>query len=372
MTFRVPFIKPSFPDAAEIAEDYKKILEANWFTNFGQFEKELRNQTAAFLGGGVHVCTVANATLGIEIAVRALLKKDEKKNRVLVPAFTFAAGPEVLISNDFVPVFIDMNDDVQPDVVQARAYIAAHKDVMAGILLCNIFGVGNVEIEEWEKLANQYGLPLIIDSAAGFGSQYSETEMVGVKGGCEVFSMHATKPFAVGEGGLVVTRDEALATKLRHIENFGFDDNHTISAIGTNAKLPELSCAIGLRQLADFTSRLAVRRDNLKHYKGLLEKHGYTFMRNDERSTVPFVTVFAKTPDVAKRVTERLRREGVEARNYYSPLHIEPQLMKYCEVADVLTRTEAFAERVVSLPLHDHMSIELIEDIVKTMVIAGK
>jgi len=137
-----------------------------------------------------------------------LLKGDRKK--VLLPSFTFAAGAEAILRSGFEPLFIDVDrKSWQPNIEQAEQILTESDDI-AGILLCNVFGVGNTNITEWEKLASKFAKPLIIDSAAGFGSKYFDEEKVGTRGDCEIFSMHATKPFAIGEGGLVVSKNEKL------------------------------------------------------------------------------------------------------------------------------------------------------------------
>lgn len=363
MRSKISFIKPSFPKPEHVAKDYEEIVNNNWFTNFGPFEQRFRKEAAAFIGEGVSACTVTSATLGLEIAVRALVKRHEGMNEVLVPSFTFAAGPEVLLSQGFCPVFIDINDRIQPDYEQAKAYLREKRATVSGILLCNTFGTGNEDISLWENLASEYSLPLIIDSAAGFGSEYSDSERVGMRGDCEVFSFHATKPFAVGEGGLITSRDEKLIQKCREIENFGFGAEREIGYIGTNAKMQEINAAIGLRQLQGFEDRLNARRESLRRYKGILGPLGYVFQPNDERSTVAFVSAIAKDSKTASDALTKLREYDVEARNYYQPLHMQRQFAHSVKWAGTLDKTTEIASRIISLPLHDHMKLESIEAI---------
>lgn len=357
MKYKVPFIKPSFPDAVLVAEDYNTIIENNWFTNFGPFEQRFRREAADYIGEGAHACTVANATLGLDIAVRTLLK-ESGQNEVLVPSFTFAAGPEVIISNGLTPVFIDIDSNIQPDFEQAAEYISRNRSNMAGILLCNTFGTGNRNIESWEGLAQEYGLPLIIDSAAGFGSEYLNDEKIGLRGDCEVFSFHATKPFAVGEGGMITSRNESFIQKCREMQNFGFGTNRQIDHIGTNAKMQEINSAIGLRQLGGFATRLAGRRESLECYKENLSDIDFTFQDNDNRSTVAFVSAIAPSPEWADLAYTKLHQHGIEARRYYSPLHLESNLARRSLIAFSLANTEDIASRTLSLPLHDHMNVE--------------
>lgn len=369
--YKVPFIKPKFPSSDDIQADYRAIVESNWFTNFGPYESRLCQQVTEFLGDNLYVTTVANATLAIDVAVRSLFKGQTRKE-IIVPSFTFAAGPEVLITHDLVPVFIDIEQEtLQPSLAQASTYIEAHKDFVGGILLCNIFGVGNRDIKAWEELARAYQIPIIVDSAAGFGSQYTESEYIGGRGDCEIFSLHATKPFSVGEGGFVVSRNADFIEKIRALENFGFDSSRTITAIGTNAKLQELNCAIGLRQLEGLKDRLKVRQASLRRYKRFLEPKGYIFQDNDELSTVAFVSAIAPTKDASDLSEKQLKEAGIETKRYYAPLHNYPILMEYARVGGDLSITNDIATRILSLPLHDNMSDELIEEICQMIVTTG-
>lgn len=368
MKYNIPFIKPSFPTGTDIGADYDKIVASNWFTNFGPYEQSFRKQIGDFIGQEVKVATAANATLAIDLAVRALFKRTDTRQQVIVPSFTFAAGPEVLISQGFTPVFIDIEEDSwQPSIVQADEYIATHADTLAGILLCNTFGVGNPAVVKWEELATKYDLPIIIDSAAGLGSKYTNSTYIGARGDCEIFSLHATKPFAVGEGGLIVSKRPELVEDVMALQNFGFDGQRNITAIGTNAKLQELSCAIGLRQLENFAARLSDRQSSLSVYKESLSKLGYSFQTNDHLSTVAFVSVIAPSETIGNEVYERLLSSGIEAKRYYRPLHEQKIFKDKVVIASSLDVTNNIAARIISLPLHDNMSEALISSIVRTM-----
>lgn len=356
MKYKIPFIRPAFPSVSEVAEDYAKIIESNWFTNFGPYEREFIKRAAGFLGEDIFACSVSNATMGLFIAIQTVFKIDCDRKKVLVPSFTFAAGPEMLILSGFTPVFIDIDKNSwQPDWKQAEAYISNNQDSVAGVLLCNSFGVGNMSIKEWERIAQVYDMPLIIDSAAGFGSSYEGTQRVGTRGDCEIFSLHATKPFAVGEGGLIVSKNQGLIDMARSFENFGFNQDKKIGVIGINAKMQEFNAAIGLRQLEGFDGRLANRRLSLEKYKAKLTPIGCIFQENDQNSTIPFVSVVMKSSGLAVAVLDKLNQSGVEARKYYEPIHRQSILMQKSEKPYNLSVTEDIYDRMVSLPLHDSM-----------------
>jgi len=365
--YKIPFIRPIFPSIDEISKDYQKIVSSNWYSNFGQYEKELSLKAAQFVGSTVYATTVANCTLGIDIAVLALF--DTSKRKVVTQSFTFAAGAEVLIRNGFEPLFIDINKQTwQMDLRQAEEVIVEDAEDIAGILLCNTFGVGNPDIEQWERLAKKHDIPLIIDTAAGFGSRYGSDEIVGGRGDCEVFSLHATKPFAVGEGGLITSRNEELIQKLRSLQNFGFEGDRMVHMIGMNAKMQEFTCAIGVRQLEKLSERVITRQDKLRTYKKHLESQGFIFQPGDEASTVPFVSVLVPNGVDVSEAQERLQEAGVEARRYYTPaVHLHPVIMAHASISRQLTATEDISDSIISLPLLNDMTDDDIRMICDTL-----
>ncbi len=356
---KIAFIHPQFPSTNAIANDYRKILQNNWFTNFGPFERDLSNNLAKYIGHNVEVATVANATLGIMLAIQALFPEPTpKKNEVLMPSFTFAAGAEMLILLGYKPVFIDINrDTIQLDIAKAEKYLVNNKAKVVGILFCNIFGVGTSDIDAWEKLCKKSKVPCIIDSAAGLGSKYKDGSLLGWRGDCEVFSFHATKPFAVGEGGAVISRNKKAIAKIRQLQNFGFNSNREAEVLGINAKLQELNCAIGIRQLKKLDKRVDKRKRILSWYRQMLSPHGYQFQDNSENSSLAFASIIAPSKKIASKGYDRLTSAGVEARRYYNPpLHSHVFLKKKTKVAHKLVVTEEICQRVISLPIHDKIT----------------
>jgi dTDP-4-amino-4,6-dideoxygalactose transaminase len=347
-------------------EDYHSILDSNWYTNFGPYEKELSQKAGEYVGDGIYATTVANCTLGLDIAIMALFDKS-KGNKVLVPSFTFAAGPEMLIRNDYEPVLLDVESDTwQMSITQAEEILSTDNGI-AGILLCNEFGVGNPKIEQWEALAKKHNKRLIIDSAAGFGSRYRPDEVIGGRGDCEIFSLHATKPFAVGEGGLITSKNETLIKQLRTLQNFGFEDDRTVHTIGTNAKMQEFNCAIGVRQLHKLQGRIAGRQEKLRIYKAHLKS--FEFQPNDELSTIPFVSALVPEGYDADFSQKTLLDASIEARRYYTPaLHLHSAIVERSSIPNPLTVTESMSDRIISLPLLNDMSEQDIIDVCEALV----
>lgn len=365
MTFDIPFIKPRLPPAAQLVEDYDAIIASNWFTNFGPKERAFAAGIGAWVGDRTAV-TFTNATIALIGLLRCALGDGDRSREVIVASFTFAAGPAAIEWAGFTPLLIDVEPDgLQPDLEQARALVLSRSSV-AGILLTNTFGIGNDAIAGWEALAADAGLPLLIDSAAGFGSRYADGTMVGTRGTAEVFSFHATKPFAIGEGGAVTTGDHELADRLRRFQNFSFAADRGADGLGLNGKLAEIPAAIGLRQLERFETALQRRQDVLERYRAGLPA-GWRLPAGIERSSVCFATVLAPDRASRDRARERLTAAGVEARVYYTPaVHRQPQFAD-APRSPSLAVTEDIGDRVLSLPVHEEMPAASIRRVVDAL-----
>lgn len=361
MKYSVPFIKPELPNAEELSSYYQKIVDSNWFSNFGPLEQELCRGIEKYIGQNINATTVSNATAGLMLALKALLPSD-RKGQVLIPAFTFAAGAEAIEWCGHEPVFIDIDKDTwQPDLKQAESYILQNRNEVTGILFCNIFGAGDPNINGWEKLAKEFSLPLIIDSAAGFGSKYSDGNKLGAKGDCEVFSFHVTKPFGVGEGGAITSRSTELIEKIRSMSNFGFSKSREVTNIGLNAKMQEINAAIGLWQLERIDERVERHQKNLVEYKKLLDKYGFKFQNNQEKSSVCFVSALAPSYEVADKLFDNLIKAGVEVNRYYNPpLHKQEAFSAYKPAKD-LKNTEEICRCIVSFPSHTVINEDIID-----------
>lgn len=359
MPAEIPFIRPSFPVPAELAEDFEAIVQANWYTNFGPKEREFARALGDYLGPDLHVATLANGTLALIAALQVTLGPGTRDRYLLMPSFTFVAVAQAAQWTGYRPWFIDIDPDTwQPSVVSASAVLERSRDQVAGILLPNVFGVGNPDIDAWEKLAAEWELPIVIDSAAGFGSAYADGRPVGGRGACEIFSFHATKPFAVGEGGALVSRDQHLVEKTHRFQNFGFEASRDCTLLGMNGKLQEISAAIGLRQLAGLDRRLASRRKVFDCYRAELTRLGLQFQPNAEASSLCFASACCTSADQKSAVLASLSQHAIQARDYYNPpLHLQQYFVADTELRSAdLSTTEAICSRIVSLPVHDDMA----------------
>ncbi|HEY5108230.1 MAG TPA: aminotransferase class I/II-fold pyridoxal phosphate-dependent enzyme [Acidimicrobiales bacterium] len=355
MTAPIPFLRPTFPSPEQLADAFVEITDSGIFSNGGPAAREFRHGLALRLGcDDDQVSLTSSGTTALELAVQTLF--DRGRTQVLVASFTFAAGPLVVSRAGFEPVFVDIDPvSWQPSLDQARSWCATNASSLAGILLTSTFGVANPEIAGWEALAEEHGVRLIVDSAAGFGSTYHDGEPLGLRGDCEVFSFHATKTLAIGEGGAARSRSTEVAATIDRLANFGFDAERRSVLRGTNAKLCELSSKIGTLQLAVLEDRLRLRQAVFTRYRDGLEDLGVTFQPLADRSALPFVSAAFDRADRRDAAQRALGAAAIETRAYYNPpVHRHPVF----DGATVLPVgvTDDLAGRILSLPMSDTLT----------------
>lgn len=334
----------------QVFQDYvDQIYEAKWLTNNGPLVQELEQKIAEFLQVD-HCILVCNATIGLEIASRAL----DLQGEVIVPSFTFIASAHALQWQGIRPVFCDVGDASHHiDPAQIERHITPNT---RGILGVHVWGDA-CDTDGIAAVAEEYGLKVLYDAAHAFACEH-QGRMIGNFGDAEVFSFHATKFFNTFEGGAITTNDAALADKLRFMRNFGFAGYDDVQHIGVNGKMTEIAAAMGLALLSSLDEIAARNRDNYLHYKACLEDvpgiELYAYDLSSRHNYQYIVVEIDKTVTGVSRdiLTEVLKAENVFARRYFYPgCHMmEPYRSYYPHAGLLLPHTEALTERVFLLP----------------------
>ena len=337
--------RPNIGDTHRFTARVSDILERKWLTNNGPYVDEFEKRIVD-LTGVKHCIAICNATIALEIAIRALGLTGE----VIVPSFTFVATAHALQWQEITPVFCDI--DPQTHGIDPEKIESLITPRTTGIIAVNLWG-NHCEVARLEEIAERRGLKLLFDSAHALGCSY-QGRMIGGFGNAEVFSFHATKFVNTFEGGAIVTNDDDLARAVRLMQNFGFISYDQIAGVGTNGKMSEISAAMGLTNLESMAEFIAINSRHHKQYaKELSELSGVTLLPNDEeeKSNYQYVVLeidSAKTKISRDALMQILHHENVLARRYFYPgCH---RMKPYNLREHTLPETERVSERVLSLP----------------------
>ena len=372
---KLRFQRPALPSLDQIAPYFAEAERIRWYSNNGPCHEQLTERIERYVGHGVHAVPVGNCTLGLMAlldttrpAGASAPVANGPRPLVVTPSYTFVAAASAILWAGFEPLFVDVDPltwQLTPEVV-AEA-LDAHRGRVAAVLATSTFGcaVPDDVYRQWAAACSAHDVALIIDSAAGFGARDDLGRLIGGRGVAEVFSFHATKPFAIGEGGVITTTDAALAQRLRQLINFGFDDSRQVVLPGGfNAKLDELHAAVGLSVLDHYEAILEARRASAKVVTSALVSLGYTFQPLCENATWQHIATQAPAELDRDRFLALAAARGVEVRTYFDiPLHAHPA---YAHLArhGSLAVTERLAARALSLPMANDLDGADLERIV--------
>jgi dTDP-4-amino-4,6-dideoxygalactose transaminase len=368
-TYRIRFQAPEIPSSTRIEQYFQLSRDCRWFANRGPCQELLESRLAADLGPDAHVVPVSNATAGLMVAIRTLAGVPGDKRHVIVPSYTFIATVSAILWAGFEPIFVDVDPagwHMSPE--SAEAAIDRHGDTIALVMACSTFGVPQplATLGLLREITAKADVPLLVDAAAGFGSARTDGARPWCDGDLDVYSFHATKPFAIGEGGLVVAPDRERADRVASLCNFGFDVNRDVGAdVGINAKMDEWHCATALAVLDEFPAVLKARTSRSQYVKAALASHGYSAQAGSDLASNQFVAVLAPTERVRDECVRTAADRGIEIRTYYHhPLHRSPALAGYPR-AGALTVTDSLAPRALSLPLANDTSYADLDAVIK-------
>ena len=365
--------QPNVGDRAYFMQRVERILDTRWFTNHGECVRELEAELAAYLGVQ-HCIAVCNATVGLEIAIRALAMQGE----VIVPSLTFVATAHALQWQQIAPVFCDVDAATHTlDPAQVERLVTPRT---SGILAVHLWG-RPCDVEALQAIAERHRLQLLFDAAHAFGCSH-RGRMIGNFGRAEVFSFHATKFFNSFEGGAITTNDGALAQQIRLMTNFGFAGYDNVIHVGTNGKMTEVAAAMGLASLRAVDEFVATNRAHHHAYRRRLERlPGMQLLGFDaaERNNYQYVVVeysAAAQGPTRDELVDLLWAENVMARKYFWPgcHRMEPYRTLYPGAGARLPDTEAIAERLLILPTGtgvDAQDIERLCDLLELMLREG-
>jgi dTDP-4-amino-4,6-dideoxygalactose transaminase len=339
--------------------DWLPFLEdayrARTFSNFGPVATRLENAlTAKYALPGRRAVLVSNCTVGLTAVLLAL----RVRGPVIVPAFTFPATAQAVLQANCQPVFGDVARETwELDLARADELIGRHD--AAAVIHVRAFGFCH-DVSALHEICRRRGVPLIVDAAAALGGKLSDQTPAGNQGDAEVFSLHATKVFGIGEGG-VIFAPEPMVDSIRRAVNFGLAAGDVLQP-GMNGKLTEVHAAIGLAVLDRIDGFIARRQGVVAEYLRRLDDE-FTALLPAGRGAAPWPTFPVLLPPGvhSARVADALRQFEIESRCYYHPALHETTVFRSDQT---LIHSEHLARHMLCLPVYSDMTAEEAECVV--------
>lgn len=347
----LPRAKPHLPeeDVTALLGEFGEILRSGRLTRGPHLER-FEREFAAQVGVG-HALGLSSGTAPLEIALRFWQVEGRE---VIVPTNTFVASANAVLLAGGIPVLADISPAcLSSSYAQIKARLTPQT---RGVIVVHLAGIIPPEIEAIQQLCQERGLFLLEDAAHAHGASWRK-QPAGSLGDAAGFSFFPTKVITCGEGGMLTTNDPQLADFARSYRCHGLDDQSgELIRLGNNYRLPELSAALGVKQLVRLGEFVAGRNRLAAHYlerlAGMPDLGLFPPLADQVHSYYKFPVLLPSRCD-RSRVAQCLQEEfGVQTGSaYWPPCHHHPL---YCDrsPAALFPVAEDLLPRVLTLPLY--------------------
>ena len=321
-----PAIRPvplARPDIGPLEEELVLQVLRSGTLALGPFAEELEREVAA-IAGRRHGVAVSNGTVALHMAMAAL--GIGPGDEVITTPFSFVASANCILYQGGQPVFVDIEEEtlgLDPAAVEAAVTPATR-----AILPVDVFG-HPCRLQQLDEVARRHRLSLVEDACEALGSSI-DGRPTGSFGPMAAFAFYPNKQITTGEGGMLVTDDDALADVLRSLRNQGRDADGTWLRhvrLGYNYRLDEMSAALGVAQLRRRQELAAGRARVAAAYRQRLGGMAWlTLPAEAEGAQVDwFVYVIRLREGIDRdRLMGELAEAGIPSRPYFSPIHLQP------------------------------------------------
>jgi dTDP-4-amino-4,6-dideoxygalactose transaminase len=361
----------------ELAEAVRETVKSGWWS-MGPRVAELEREFTS-LCGTAHALAVANGTVALHAALVAC--GCGPGDEVVLPSLNFVAAANVVVHTGATPVFCDIvgEEDLNLDPRDLEAALSPSTKAVIALH----YGGHPCAMDEVLALAADRGFSVVEDAAHAPGATL-DGRACGSMGAIGCFSFFSNKNLPVGEGGMLVTSDDELSERLRLLRSHGMTtltwDRHRghahsydVVTHGFNYRLDEIRAAMALVQLRGLAEGNAARARIVERYRALLDGVEGISMpfgrRRAGASSCHHLAVVLLPPDVPRgEVREALATRRIQTSVHYPPIH---SFTAFRELSRrPLPRTDALAERILTLPLYPHLADEQVELVAEELVAA--
>jgi perosamine synthetase len=363
-------------DAQDIAA-VVEVLQSDWLTTgpkVREFESRMAEQV-----GVAHAVAVSNGTAALHAIMHAI--GIGPGDEVIVPTLTFAASANCVVYQGGTPVFADVDPDTL--LLDPQAVEAAITERTKAIIAVDYAGQP-CDYDRLQAIADQHDIALVADACHSLGGTYNERP-VGSLALASAFSFHPVKLMTTGEGGMIVTDDDALAERMRIFRNHGISTDHhqrqsagtwhyEMRSLGFNYRLSDLQCALGISQLNKLDGWIRRRQEIAAQYDtafAALPQIQPLTVRQEASSAYHLYVIrwIAELSEIDRAAAfSQLRDSGLAVNVHYQPVHLHPFYREqYATQIGQCPVAEAAYEQMISLPMFPAMSDVDVDRVIKTV-----
>jgi perosamine synthetase len=304
-------------DQSELRE-LTRVIDSTFLTEH-ELTREFESMTAQ-LTGAKHAVAVCNGTMALFTCLKAM--GIGPGDEVIVPNFTFIASANAVVLAGATPVLCEVREDTFCiDVARAEKLVTGRTKAVMPV---HLYGQ-SADMPEVMAFAQRHGFQVLEDAAESIGVRY-DGRHVGTFGEMGILSYYGNKTITCGEGGIVLTNDDALAKAAYRIKNYGRDHKGTYihETIGFNFSFTDLQAAIGIAQMKKVSAIISKKREIHDRYvKELQHVERFRPVYVDPRCEPVFwfTSFLCEHPEA---LSSFLREQNIQTRRFFLPLHQQP------------------------------------------------
>lgn len=348
------------------------VLRSDWLTQgpaIERFERAVSERC-----GGADAVTVSSATAGLHLACLALGLGPGGKLWTTPNTFVASANCARYCGADVDFVDIDPHTrNLCPDALETKLRQAEVDGTLPDIVVPVHFAGLPADMARIALLAKRYGFRVIEDASHAIGATYDDGSAVGAGTYADItiFSFHAVKVLTTGEGGMAVTNDPHLASRIRLLRSHGITRDaaqmteaaegawyYEQRELGFNYRMTDIQAALGLSQLARLDGFLTQRHRWVEAYEAALSDPHLVLPRSGGASRSAWHLYVVELADAAsrRRAFDHMRSKGILVNVHYIPVHLQPYYRALGFRAGDYPVAEGFYSRALSLPMHTRLA----------------
>ena len=378
--YLVPMSSPEItPADRQAVMDVLNTPVLSMGSHIDHFEEQFKEYTGCRNAIGVN-----SGTAGLHLCVRAA--GIGTGDMVITTPFSFVASTNVLLFENAIPIFVDVDEktgnmnveqtrqaavDLMQGGEKAKRWLprkgAENKGSLKALLAVDVFGQP-ADLDALKNITDRYQLKFIEDACEALGAEYKTTK-AGTTADYGVFAFYPNKQITTGEGGMIVTNDDHAANMMRSLRNQGraVGDTwlqHTL--LGYNYRMDEMSAALGNSQLIRLDELISKRQKVANEY-------------NDRLAEIPGVSIPVISPETTRvswfvyvihfaenldrdRIAADLEKAGIPVRPYFLPIHLQPYMVaRFGYQQGDFPMTEKLGKNGLALPFSSVMTEAQVE-----------
>jgi perosamine synthetase len=337
-------------------------IDSTFVSSVGKYVDRFEQMMAEYTGAKYAIATV-NGTAALHIALK--LVGVNQGDEVITQPLSFIATCNAISYCGATPVFVDVDrDTLGMSPVSLHSFLAGNttqtsegcinkttRRKISAVVPMHTFGLP-CRIDEIAKICEEFGIPLIEDAAESLGSYY-QGRHTGTFGKLAAFSFNGNKTITTGGGGMIITDDEALAKRAKHITTTAkqphpYEFIH--DEIGYNYRLPNINAALGCAQMESLLQLLESKRLIASAYAEFFSASNFTFVEEPAQANSNYWlnALILKDRQARDLFLKELNGAGVMARPVWRLMN-ELTMFKDCQSTD-LSNARWLEERVVNIP----------------------